>query len=281
MLAPKTKFKLMMWAALFIIAMVVVVQYAPTLVAPGDLTRGHQKQDADCMSCHTPFLGVRDAKCIDCHPVDKIGVREKITEAFQPGKAAFHTQLTDYTCSACHTDHQGRQPEKATTRFVHAELKESLRADCAGCHKSPTDQVHRNLQATCSGCHGTEHWKPATLDHDEYFRFDSKHQTECDTCHLEGRYPQYTCYGCHAHTPRKIAGEHREEGIREFEQCSVCHKSGNEDEAERIWKKMKRSGQPVPLTGNVIPYHAGDPRLESVLKRDTRSKRKGHDDDDD
>lgn len=40
-----------------------------------------------------------------------------------------------------------------------------------------------------------------------------------------------------------------EEGIRDFENCVKCHRSADEDEAERAWKSIRRG----------IPYQFGTP----------------------
>jgi hypothetical protein len=45
-------------------------------------------------------------------------------------------------------------------------------------------------------------------------------------------YKKYTCYGCHEHTPANIRREHVEEGIRNFDNCVECHRSGDKDEAK-------------------------------------------------
>ena len=87
---------------------------------------------------------------------------------------------------------------------------------------------------------------------------------DCETCHTtEGDLSAYTCYGCHEHTPRNIRSEHLEEGIREFEACEDCHRSGDEEEAERAWKKMRRKEK------NRSP------------RTSRRSERRHHDDDHD
>ena len=60
------------------------------------------------------------------------------------------------------------------------------------------------------------------------------------TCHVDNIYDAYTCYGCHEHSRAKIRREHLEEGIRDYENCAECHRSGDEDEAERLWKSKRR-----------------------------------------
>jgi hypothetical protein len=47
------------------------------------------------------------------------------------------------------------------------------------------------------------------------------------TCHVRNDYSRYTCYGCHEHTPDNIRRKHVEEGIRQFDNCVECHRSGN------------------------------------------------------
>ena len=52
----------------------------------------------------------------------------------------------------------------------------------------------------------------------------------CITCHIENVYTDYTCFGCHEHSRSGIRAEHLEEGIRNWENCVKCHRSGDEDE---------------------------------------------------
>ena len=102
--------------------------------------------------------------------------------------------------------------------------------------------AHADIAADCFACHTQARWTPATFEHDKYLRFDKHHRTDCETCHVENDYGNYTCYGCHEHSRRKIRKEHVEEGIYDYEVCVECHRSGDEDEAERIWRtrRMKR-----------------------------------------
>ena len=59
------------------------------------------------------------------------------------------------------------------------------------------------------------------------------------TCHIDNDYSNYTCYGCHEHSRSKIREEHVEEGIYDYENCVECHRSGDEDEAECIWRSKR------------------------------------------
>ncbi|MGB5638920.1 MAG: class III cytochrome C family protein, partial [Sedimenticolaceae bacterium] len=59
------------------------------------------------------------------------------------------------------------------------------------------------------------------------------------------------------HSRSKIREEHVEEGISQYESCVDCHRSGDEDEAERIWRsKRYGSGGYSPVES----YQYGDRR---------------------
>jgi hypothetical protein len=133
------------------------------------------------------------------------------------------------TCNSCHRV-EGWLP----ATFDHALLSAGV-ATCLSCHRQdrPLDELHRDLDPAgeCSSCHQTSAWTPANFEHEKFFRFDRHHPDHCADCHTPGRgYQHYDCMGCHAHSPAEIEAEHREEGIRDFQECVECHRSGNEDE---------------------------------------------------
>ncbi|OSM07274.1 putative class III cytochrome C family protein [Magnetofaba australis IT-1] len=128
--------------------------------------------------------------------------------------------------------------------FDHDLLPQQARQSCRQCHQSPQDRLHRKMVAECSDCHSTERWTPASFDHSRWFRFDRHHPADdCALCHVGGRYDAYTCYGCHEHSESKVRREHLDEGIRDFANCVACHRSGDEHEAERMWRDQRRSGE--------------------------------------
>lgn len=232
-------------AVLFVSGLLAVLQ-APTLfVNPGKLIAGHAKIKSDCFQCHAPLMGPSDEKCIACHKPNKIGMGK-------PGKVPFHQQLQENLCANCHTDHLGKGAAKATRTFDHALIAVPSQNACRQCHAQPEDTLHWNLRGECSACHNDQRWKPATFDHTLFFRFDRHHSADCASCHPNERYDRYTCYDCHEHSRRKIRHEHLEEGIRDFQNCTACHKSGDEDDAERIWRDMRRRG--------ISPRSIGKPR---------------------
>ena len=214
------------------------------LVSPGRTIDAHEEFAADCFACHTPLLGSRAGKCIECHKVDEIGLRTSrgVPIEHEKTKLVFHQKLVDADCVACHSDHRGVQPFRPIGRFSHELLEPALRDDCRACHGRPGDALHRRIEANCGDCHGQDGWLPATFDHAKYFRFDRHHRTACTTCHVDADYSAFTCYGCHEHSRAKIRREHLEEGIRDYENCAECHRSGDEDEAERLWKSKRRDG---------------------------------------
>ena len=76
-------------------------------------------------------------------------------------------------------------------------------------------------------------WKPATFDHDRFFPLDKDHIATCLTCHVGNNYKQYTCYGCHEHTPANMQAKHRDEGVSEsLDNCVRCLRSAS-GEGER------------------------------------------------
>jgi hypothetical protein len=140
-------------------------------------------------------------------------------------KTAFHQDLIEQDCMACHSDHQGPKLTKRSRKpFSHGLLKVAVRDSCSSCHAAPKDTVHRDLRVECAKCHDNQAWKPATFDHDSHFVLDRDHQAPCDTCHKNNDYGRYTCYGCHEHSLAKVREEHVKEGIQNFENCVECHR---------------------------------------------------------
>lgn len=248
-----------------------------SMLSPGHLLEGHSDLHEACFRCHAPFRGVEAARCVACHPLEEIGLR---TVAGAPlplaERVPFHQSLRETGCASCHTDHAGPDSSGTLERFEHGLLVASAVEACTDCHEGqrPGDVIHTSVKAGCAPCHRTEAWRPAAFDHEPWFRFDRHHPDDCGTCHTTaGDLAAYTCYGCHAHTPREIRSEHLEEGIREFEACEQCHRSGDEEEAERAWKKLRRETElRAPRTSE---------RREKRRRDDDHHRhRDDHDDDD-
>ncbi len=239
------------------------------MISPGKPIQAHEEIADDCFACHTPFFGSTPEKCVTCHKVDDIGLKttDGIPISGEKKNVAFHQKLVEEDCVACHSDHNGVMAFRPISNFSHELIAQSVYSRCEGCHANPEDSLHRKISGNCSQCHTVDGWKPATFRHDDYFRFDRHHKSDCESCHINNDYNDYTCYGCHEHSRSKIRGEHREEGIYDYENCVECHRSGDEDEAKRRWRSR-----------DTDTY-----RSRSDESRDGREEhyRRHHDDDDD
>jgi len=216
--------------------------YPQFMVAPGPLEGGHGELETDCFACHAPLRGARAERCISCHELDEIGVRTTQGVAINLGKpkTTFHTSLLEKDCMACHRAH--RLPplsHRERPPFFHALLEPKVREQCASCHTAPSDKLHGKIDGACGQCHRDTHWKPASFDHDQYFKLDRHHDKQCSRCHLNDDYTHYTCYGCHEHKQAALLAEHREEGITEIEDCAACHPDAREKHASKTPRARK------------------------------------------
>jgi len=260
-----------------VIAVLLIYLFPRQTINPGDLIKGHQQLEDDCMKCHRIFLGTPGEKCIACHkPADigRVTTAGVIIEAI-PGqqKAAFHHLFSADTCLSCHPDHKGRDTGKTDRQFSHDLLLGVNMKQCTACHKGPADNLHVKNRQECSQCHTTAQWHPATLDHGRYFRFDKDHLAVCASCHQNNNYKEYTCYGCHEHSPGKIREEHLEEGISNYQDCVACHPSGNEHDIRRGY----REGQPQVQSWS---SREGKEGTREEVYRDSEYNYNDHDSDD-
>ena len=208
---------------------VLAFSYPHLMIGPGKLIPGHRQLDAHCFACHAPLTGASSVRCVSCHAPAAIGLR---TTTGQPiarplTSVPFHQMLKTQDCVACHSDHAGVNRFRQHGRFSHALLRDATREQCQSCHKAPADALHQQIFGNCRQCHNPDKWLPATFDHGKFFPLDADHSTGCVTCHARNEYGRYTCYGCHNHTPAGVRSEHIEEGIRDFDNCVACHRSGN------------------------------------------------------
>lgn len=201
------------------------------MLSPAALTTAHAELERDCLACHDLGRGVPDAHCTKCHEVARIGLfTSKGAPIAKPNvKASFHQRLKETRCLACHTEHPGSRGQAAHAGFTHDMLSPADRGDCASCHEPPGDALHRGVTGSCASCHTTERWKPATFAHEKYWPLDRAHTATCVTCHPGNVFEKYTCYGCHEHSPARLAHEHDE--VRgPIDDCVRCHKSANDRE---------------------------------------------------
>jgi hypothetical protein len=227
----KARWLFIVIAANLVVLIALAFVYPHLMVSPGALVRGHAELATDCFACHAPLRGASSARCIQCHAPADIGLKTTKGAPLPVGarKARFHQDLIEQDCMACHSDHLGpKLTQRSRKPFSHAMLRAAARDRCDTCHAAPKNDLHKALSVGCDQCHKTEAWKPATLAHDKFFPLDKDHNATCVTCHVANNYKQYTCYGCHEHTPANMQAKHREEGVAEsLDNCVRCHRSAS------------------------------------------------------
>lgn len=218
-------------------------------ITPGTLETGHATLERSCFACHQPFRGAPRERCVTCHATETIGMVFSTGAArseTKPKSRELHRLLAERECVACHVGHRGWGLDAARRRFAHEVLPAAAREACTSCHETerPDDMLHRSAPGSCGTCHRTERWKPASYDHDRFFRFDRDHPSRCADCHPSApapsgvaglAYDRYSCTGCHEHRWDRMLAEHREEGIveRDLATCARCHRSAAEHDGGR------------------------------------------------
>ena len=224
-----------------LVLLALVFVYPHLMVSPGPLIPAHATLTTDCFACHAPLRGASAARCVSCHALPDIGLRNTKgvaiketaskampSEATTGPKVAFHQQLTEQNCMACHSDHaRAKLTPRSHKPFSHALLRVETRTRCESCHQAADDTLHRQIVGNCSQCHTPAAWKPATFEHSKFFSLDKPHNASCVSCHSANDYSKYTCYGCHEHTPANVRRKHEEEGIQNFGNCVKCHRSAD------------------------------------------------------
>ena len=182
----------------------------------------HQElSEQNCMACHSdhagPMLTHRSRKPFS-HALLRAATRERCNECHAAPANDMHRSLR-FECAKCHKTGAWKP-----ARFDHAALPPAELSRCESCHKAPAGTLHRQMAGNCAQCHRLPAWKPAIFDHNRFFPLDQDHNVSCVTCHSANNYGQYTCYGCHEHTPANMQAKHREEvGGENIDNCVRCH----------------------------------------------------------
>jgi hypothetical protein len=225
----KRGWRLALIGANLLVVLALALAFPHLMLSPGALAPAHASLARDCFACHAPWHGAAAPRCAACHVVADIGVRTTTGApiARRNPRPAFHQQLVTRDCVACHREHAGSATGAQSRKpFSHSLLRAQLRERCADCHVPPAGPLHAGAMAACGQCHDTARWTPATFDHARLFPLVEPHRANCTTCHPRGEYRQYTCYGCHEHTPDRVRAEHAEEGIARLDDCVECHRGG-------------------------------------------------------
>jgi hypothetical protein len=171
------------------------------MVAPGPVVPAHAAVASECFACHTPFGGASPARCETCHALGDIGVRSTTGAPLgDAGRTAFHQELTEQDCIACHTDHLGvTLGQRSEKPFSHRLVRAATRDRCETCHTAPANEIHRALAVSCGQCHKTKRWTGATFEHAVLAKAALE---RCEGCHktpTSGSHPQVSgqCQQCH------------------------------------------------------------------------------------
>jgi len=123
-----------------------------TVFLPGRTSHGHYQIELDCNACHTPWMGVKEEACYDCHAAelkaaDDTHPKSKFTD---PRNADRLKNIRADNCVSCHREHV---PE------ITREMGVTLPMDyCAHCHQRTLRDrpSHANLpfdSCATAGCH--------------------------------------------------------------------------------------------------------------------------------
>jgi len=223
---------------------------ANKLLMPGDVIKGHAKEEENCEKCHKKFdKGAQTRLCMDCHKEVGKDVKDK---------TGYHGRMEQgKECKECHTEHKGREAKVAEfdhEKFDHALTDYPLKGKhsdpkvkCQDCHKAEKkfseapilcndchkkDDKHKgNFGPKCQDCHVEKGWKEILFDHDKKTKYPliGKHkEAKCGSCHKGDLFKdklQMTCVSCH-----KKEDDKAHKG-KFGPKCESCH-------VERDWKEI-------------------------------------------
>lgn len=123
-----------------------------TAMLPGATTHGHYQIELDCNACHTPFGGVRQEACLDCHAAElKLAKDSHTPSKFDdPRNADLVAKFDAQTCITCHVEHQ---PHRTGPAGVTMAIDY-----CVHCHSTIGNErpTHAGLafnSCATAGCH--------------------------------------------------------------------------------------------------------------------------------
>lgn len=243
-----SKHQRLIYSVLAMAAVLAVVYFgyrdkdAPVVFMNGELTAPHAQLAAECSRCHTPWQGVSESTCIECHT--------KRNSRFDDKHFA-KADVKPEKCFGCHQEHQG---------FAH-DLTIASDDKCRACHQGKLHKertrsaettggiakmiafshaVHYEEEAieddTCDECHGDE----KALDK-AMFEKPKMFDSSCAACHKLDKHDgapegDEACVLCHLEKPqiRPVATEHLDfsHELHGIDECDKCHESLLDLEAE-------------------------------------------------
>lgn len=160
----------------------------------------------------------------------------------------------------------------ATCESCHANGFEATPTQCSGCHltdfQSTTDPDHEltGLPTACEACHSTTAWRPASLDHDQFWPLRGKHTAaSCESCHVGGVYAgtARACVGCHqANYNGTTDPNHIAEQFPTT--CEACHSESGWKPAvydhDQYWPLQGKHATATCASCHVGGVYAGTPK---------------------
>lgn len=170
----------------------------------------HTRLDARFMSSHEAQFG---SACLGCHDGSGRGKGDFDHGRFSFALTGRHSAVA---CSGCHRD----------TRSLVA--LRSTPSDCYSCHAN-RDPHRGQFGRQCGSCHSPKGWGDANFNHAIFpiRHGQQERQATCATCHPNG-FGSYSCFGCHAHTPANVEGEHEGQSLAQLKECIRCHPGGRQ-----------------------------------------------------
>jgi hypothetical protein len=209
-----------------------MIQYPHTMLNPGELVKGHYELTHKCFSCHEPFWGIANDKCIACHKLSEIG--KNIDTSIYKKNITFHKYLENQKCTSCHTDHKGIKPVISINIFKHDIFSSTVINDCKNCHIKPANNLHKQLSDECSKCHYTKSWKLSSpFNHEQILNAD---KNKCLLCHqkpVDIFHESITdnCSKCHTTNKWKPASYDHSASFQldnhHNTKCNICHTNNN------------------------------------------------------
>ncbi|MBZ0255944.1 NrfA- nitrite reduction protein [bacterium] len=156
-MSKRTKSFWLLWflttsAASGVLGFMLFYETNPTIFLPGKTTNGHYQIEMKCSSCHTPFMGVKQDACMQCHEEElkRANDSHPKTKFTDPRNADRVAKLDARQCLTCHEEHVENRTH---------EMGVSLPTDyCYYCHQDigevrPSHQGLTFDSCATAGCH--------------------------------------------------------------------------------------------------------------------------------
>ncbi|MEW6158470.1 MAG: cytochrome c3 family protein [Verrucomicrobiota bacterium] len=137
-----------------LIAILTSIWHGPDrrMFLPGATSHGHYQIELDCQACHTPWMGVNERACLDCHEAELKSANDSHPQSkFTDPRNADRLKLVAADqCVTCHREHQAQQ-----TKAMGVTMPEDY---CFHCHPQTRRERSSHAQfefASCAtaGCH--------------------------------------------------------------------------------------------------------------------------------